>query len=434
MKRLSILIFVITALNLQSIASVTITGSTKEVITERPAQSTGLDKVFVVYNTDGCSATYTSSTSSTVKWFRFSNLGGGYAQEVTGIIHNENEWTLPRLEGDMGYIIEEGTSRHYVWVVNYAAHRMRADAITPSPEQECDMSALIFNGAAPRINYYTINGRQMELGRDIEIAYKTLTYSESTGSFVQEDVVRQSSSLESTIHVPAPYCDTAFELSGDRFLKAWGEEIVLSSPTLKATAVNAVTSVQQEQRVSSNEKRPENESGLGGSAPATVDFNASVTDAAVFTEWQFSRDPEFNDISLRFNELDVTYTFRDEGETYVRFVCANDQGTCEYSSETYTVQIGRSSLECPNAFSPGASEGVNDEWKVSYQSIIDFDCHIFNRWGKELARLTDPSQGWDGKVGGKVVPAGVYFYVITATGADGKKYKLSGDINVINYR
>ena len=37
-------------------------------------------------------------------------------------------------------------------------------------------------------------------------------------------------------------------------------------------------------------------------------------------------------------------------------------------------------------------------------------------------------------MGGKLVPAGVYYYVIKATGADGKKYDLSGDINIVDYK
>ena len=67
------------------------------------------------------------------------------------------------------------------------------------------------------------------------------------------------------------------------------------------------------------------------------------------------------------------------------------------------------------------------------ESLIDFDCHIFNKWGTELFSTTDPSIGWDGKYRGKYVPAGTYYYVIRAEGSDGKKYKLSGDINIIGY-
>ena len=96
--------------------------------------------------------------------------------------------------------------------------------------------------------------------------------------------------------------------------------------------------------------------------------------------------------------------------------------------------IGESRLEIPNAFSPGASPGVNDEWKVSYKSLVEFECHIFNRWGVKMCSFTDPALGWDGKYGCKLVPAGTYYYVIKARGSDGVEYKKSGDINIINYR
>ncbi len=95
------------------------------------------------------------------------------------------------------------------------------------------------------------------------------------------------------------------------------------------------------------------------------------------------------------------------------------------------MSIGESRLSCPNAFSPGDSEGVNDEWKVSYRSLVEFECHIFNRWGVRLATLTDPSQGWDGRYKGRLVDPGAYYYVIKARGADGKSYNLGGDINII---
>ena len=33
-----------------------------------------------------------------------------------------------------------------------------------------------------------------------------------------------------------------------------------------------------------------------------------------------------------------------------------------------------------------------------------------------------------------LVKPGVYYYVLEALGSDGKKYKLSGDINIIRYK
>ena len=158
-----------------------------------------------------------------------------------------------------------------------------------------------------------------------------------------------------------------------------------------------------------------------------------ATDAAIFTEWQMAHDPEFDNIYIRMNDPVTTYTFREQGTTYVRFIASNASGSCDYVGPTYEVTIGESRLECPNAFSPGASEGVNDIWKVSYKSIVSFECHIFNRWGIKMKSFTDPADGWDGKYNGKLVPSGVYYYVIKAHGADGKEYNLKGDINIINY-
>ena len=127
-------------------------------------------------------------------------------------------------------------------------------------------------------------------------------------------------------------------------------------------------------------------------------------------------------------------TFTEAGTSYWRFIGSNADGTCESYSETYTVNIGESELVCPNVFTPGSSEGVNDVWKVSYRSITEFHCVIFNRWGNKIIELNDPGQGWDGTYGGKLVPAGVYYYVINARGSDGKQYKMDGDINIIRYR
>ncbi|MDE7375366.1 MAG: gliding motility-associated C-terminal domain-containing protein, partial [Muribaculaceae bacterium] len=204
----------------------------------------------------------------------------------------------------------------------------------------------------------------------------------------------------------------------------------VESDVYSAVGVEATTTATQEVRENDNEQKTDTDN-LGGSAPAVVHFHAAVTDAAIFREWQLARDAEFEIVDNRYQQLDLDYTFTESGVTYVRFVANNAAGTCEYAGDVYQISIGESALLCPNAFSPGASEGVNDEWKVSYKSIVKYECHIFNRWGKEMFSSTDPAIGWDGKQGGKVVPAGVYYYVIVAEGSDGKKYKLSGDINIL---
>lgn len=406
----------------------TFSGAGLSPVCEKPATSTGLDDVYVLQSTAGVKATYTA-TSANVHWLRYSAMGGGYAEEVIADFDGR-EYTITLDASDIGFIIEDGGSRYYCWVVNYANHQLRLDALGFADDQDCDRARLQLQGDASKITFYTITGQPVELSRQLEISYETMSYDEDTEEYQPTTETTQLASVDGTFGVKAPLCDTRFTLTGDRFLKAWGQAQSVESDVYSAVGVEATTTASQETRENDNEQKVENDN-LGGSAPAVVHFHAAVTDAAIFREWQLARDEEFEMVENRFQQLDLDYTFTESGTTYVRFVANNAAGTCEYAGDVYQITIGESALLCPNAFSPGASEGVNDEWKVSYKSIVKYECHIFNRWGKEMFSSTDPAIGWDGKQGGKVVPAGVYYYVIVAEGSDGKKYKLSGDINIL---
>ncbi|MDE5674881.1 MAG: gliding motility-associated C-terminal domain-containing protein, partial [Muribaculaceae bacterium] len=116
--------------------------------------------------------------------------------------------------------------------------------------------------------------------------------------------------------------------------------------------------------------------------------------------------------------------------TYVRCIVSNEDGSCEHYGDIYKIDIGNSELNIPNVFSPDG-DGINDEWKVSYRSLFDFKCWIFDRQGHQVFYTEDPSIGWDGRRGNNPVRSGVYYYIITATGSDGKRYKKCGDINVL---
>lgn len=400
-----------------------------------PEASTGLRHLYVIENGQAATISYRASTAN-VSWQRFSNLGGGYAEAVPGVQANNGTYSITAGSSDMGYIIDDGTTRLCFWVVNYANHRIDLRGLAVDPElSDCNRVSLTVAGSAAPITYYSVNGRPMELSRDLQLSYRDLEYDESAGSWQQTERTETLASVDGHAGVQAPYCDTEFTLSGDRFSTTWGDAQSVSSPSYQAVAVTArVSATQTEHEGADNESDPGVGEGLGGSAPCEITFRAAPTDAAVFKEWQMSRTEDFDDITDRYAQDELTYTFNDEGTTYVRFECADASGNCLYDSETFTVNIGASKLMIPNAFSPANQDGVNDLWKVSYTSIVKFECSIFNRWGQRMATLTHPSQGWDGKYKGKFVPAGVYFYVIKATGADGKKYDKAGDINIVDSR
>ena len=401
--------------------------------------TTGLEKVYVLATAEGVRAKFTADSPAaamTVRWKRFGMLGGGYAEDVASSVSGRESYIdLSAIisESGMGYIVESAGRQYCFWIVNYAAQPCTLGNLTIDREQsECDRTALHFEGSAPRIIYYSINGVGQTLSRQMEVTYNSLVFNEEAQLWEQTAITESLDYADETVRVPAALCQTEYTLHNDRFQRQWGHDAEVSTQSEMPKTIGVRTSAKQTSRSNDNEQREEG-SVLGGSGPVEITFTAEVTDAVIFREWQFATDREFDIIDLRIQENEVRHTFRDYGHTYVRFVAGNDDNTCTYYSEVYEVYIGESRLLCPNAFSPYGSEGVNDEWKVSYKSIIDFDCHIFNRWGQEMIHLTDPSQGWDGRYKGKLVPAGVYYYVIRATGTDGQEYKLSGDINILKY-
>lgn len=421
-------------------------------ISVTPEKNTGLNQIYVLYSTEDVVVSFPSATA---KWYRYSNLGGGFAEEIDTESDYGSDISKTSLVANSGYIIEAGSSRYYFWVVDYGEQRFSVSSVSSSEKSDCDMTVLDVECKASPIYYYTINGQQRVLDREIEVVYDNQEWNQESKAFEIHTVVKTVESISDgqLTLMPPLYCSTAVSVCGDRFLKEWKWEESAESSVIDPVAVQVqAVAIQEGTEISGNtgesdnpenpdasEAEPEGSNqinsgieGLGGSAPASISFNAMVTQGVIHHEWQFSRDPEFNEIEYRFNQQDLDYTFNEEGTFYLRYIGSNYDGSCTAGSETFTVNIGASELLCPNAFSPN-EDGVNDQWKVSYRSIIEFDCWIFDRNGHEIIHLTSPDQGWDGKRHGKYVKSGVYYYVIRAKGADGHEYKKSGDINIIRH-
>ena len=403
------------------------------VIEVTPESTTGLDKIYVVYDTEGVSMTFNSSTGEPATWENFYYLNGNLVIEpVTGLRWNGMATTLDKIIPNVGYKIQDGTNHpYYCWVVNYADYYMELNDIFFIDDTPCSLLGFRVDGIAHKIPYSTVNGHARVLDREITLTYNTLAWDDST-HWQEQPIVETFESLDDGIEVEPPLCNTVFLLSGDQFLRQWGLEETIESQYYQTQAVNCGSSAVQELRGNDNEKGLDN--GLGGSAPVHIVFTGYPTDAVVYRVWEMASDPDFEDITLQYNQDEVDYTFNDAGTYYMRYRVANAAGTCEYYGETYTITVSESELVCPNVFSPGSTEGVNDVWKVSYKSLVEFHCWIFNRWGTCVCEFTDPGSGWDGTYKGRLVDTGVYYYVVTATGSDGVKYKKRGDITILRYK
>ncbi|PSR06219.1 MAG: hypothetical protein BRD49_01630 [Bacteroidetes bacterium SW_10_40_5] len=67
----------------------------------------------------------------------------------------------------------------------------------------------------------------------------------------------------------------------------------------------------------------------------------------------------------------------------------------------------------PNAFTPN-DDGLNDEFKVRGDFLEGFELKIYNRWGAQVYKTTDPQEGWDGTYKGEIAPQGIYIWMLEA--------------------
>ena len=393
--------------------------------------STGLDMIYVVYDTEDVTMSFNSQSGERAVWYSFDSRGAAYREPIQAVKWDGFSTVLEHVVPNTGYVIEEGgVDVFYCWVVNYADYFLELNDFFIINDNPCSFIGFRVDGSAPRIPYASITGHDQELDREIKLTYNTLEWKDSL-HWQQTQVVESFESLEGSIGITPPLCDTEFVLSGDRFLKEWDlekflDDVFYSSQSTQAVGCNA-TAVQ-------DNVTEETSGGLGGSAPAHIVFTGYPTEAVVYRVWEMATDQDFENVILQFNQDEVDYTFNETGIYYMRYMVANADGSCEAYSDTYTINVSESQLGDETGRLPNVLVLGQGEWKVPHKSIIEFHCWIFNRWGNQVYEFTDPESGWDGMYHGKYVDAGVYYCVVTATGSDGQKYKKRGDISVLRYK
>lgn len=185
---------------------------------------------------------------------------------------------------------------------------------------------------------------------------------------------------------------------------------------------------------------------FSGEAPVTVRLSANAEEVdgySLVCLWEFTKEGENEPYLIRYDK-DVELDIRESGATIIQprivYTSRNDSevvwefGIEEY--EPFRVILAESSLNAPNAFSPNG-DGINDYYNVyNVKSIVSFSAAIYNRWGQQLYswgidQIGCEDCGWDGTYKGKDVKSGVYYVVIDAMGADGIRYEIRRDVNLL---
>ena len=186
----------------------------------------------------------------------------------------------------------------------------------------------------------------------------------------------------------------------------------------------------------------ETSDNISGQAPLDVTFRATVEELGIHTptyEWHFRKEGDTQDILVRYEEQ-TQYTFVESGTFLVTMKTRLTDNDMDLDSVTIKVTISESRLEFPNAFSPN-NDGINEKYgamgvndpnsSAHWKSIVEFHAYIFNRWGQKLYEWHDPAGYWDGTYKGHDVKEGVYYVLVKARGADGRKYEFKKDVNLL---
>ncbi|MDE6866514.1 MAG: hypothetical protein K2J23_03885, partial [Muribaculaceae bacterium] len=257
--------------------SVSFEGNSRSVIEIEGNKSTGLDYIYVAYNSKEIDKLNVSGLSGTVFDIkRYSNLGGGFAEDVPFSV-SDGRIIISKPEGNMGYLLSTSTGTSAFWLVDYSSQPLHLSSINLLSDQDCESTSIEITGSGEPIHYYTIDGRQQVLSREIMLEYNTLEWNVEQSIYDQVSKQKTLDAIGRVLLIPPVYSSTTFNVKGDRFLKIWESEQTIESPVFRPNAVMVNSFAEQ---TNGNQDDSDNSSnviagetsGLGGSAPADISF------------------------------------------------------------------------------------------------------------------------------------------------------------------
>jgi gliding motility-associated-like protein len=393
-------------------------------------------QVYLLNGLAGAEISFRTEKEEEHRWFKYDTR---YSEAVPVDSRREgnNTSVVGPVEDGWAYFVESPSTPtpSFVWITDYSRYAPQIASLAVEEEDDrCEFLKLTAHIDERPIYYRTYQGATMELPRTYRLTYTNWEWNPSAETFVaKEETVPQAGPVTEMV-VPAPLGDTQFSLSGDDYARHFGMDQRATTGAYRAIGLEVHARMTARPPTGDTETL-EAGARVAYSAPVEVLFEARGNEpvAALYVWNILKTDVETGEQTsiIRYTDRTVSYTFRESGQYKAVVEVVDALSACSDRSQEFTITIDASELRLPNAFSPGSSPGVNDEYRVAHKSIVRFRASIYNRWGNLLYHWEDPDRGWDGKVNGRYVPTGVYYIVVEATGADGKTYNRSKDINVL---
>lgn len=145
----------------------------------------------------------------------------------------------------------------------------------------------------------------------------------------------------------------------------------------------------------------------------TLPLKAEPIDTTfVFHHWEFQNHSPLNSRPLSMDSLAIGYN-------------RPDNIIAVFTDKKNDIQM-------PTGFSPNG-DGNNDLFMPLGSALFahDYDFRIWNRWGQEVFRSTEPSVGWDGVYSGQPTITGVYAYLVTYKNIFNEPKILKGNVTLV---
>jgi gliding motility-associated-like protein len=181
------------------------------------------------------------------------------------------------------------------------------------------------------------------------------------------------------------------------------------------------------------------------------DVPLTIVVEPAFTELELGASVQFQTTLSRTNHVQVTWSpaaglscsdcldpLGQPAENTIYVVRASDTlGTC-MALDTVEVRVSAcKTMFVPNVFAPD-DDGTNDFFTVFGGNCVQrvHELQIFDRWGTKVFARTDfspneESLGWDGRVGGRLAPPGVYVYWADLELLGGRLMRFSGTVTLV---